>query len=364
MNNLYEINDWVMTEDGLRDGIVSGILTHVDYDSGYIYKVRFDNDELNGEHEFFHEDELCEGEVQDWYDPEWEGYENSIDSGDIVTSIGDNVSKEGYHIFEGRKYVVKNLTSLGFVRLEGQDTSWHPNNFVENDWHDIALMKKAVAFGLDICDDCGEINFPEILTDEEKEEIYDYLTFGQHNDICDDCLLSLILDDVEEGELTANEAREILGLETVNEELEDYEYKTAGNAYFSIFPDDEHDDAVHIEIDPTWLWTNDDIDELIEQLNLAKRIPKLIPGPDFDPYETTFTEYTKWASTSVKALVELYDKLNIPSQEKEVFVVKTPYNYSEEDCTKLKEYIEKPFTNAGRNVEILILPNYIKISDI
>lgn len=102
-------------------------------------------------------------------------------------------------------------------------------------------------------------------------KIEPYETEIDENYICDDCLLSHILDDVEEGELTANEAREILGLETVDEELEDYEFKTAGNAYFSIFPDDEHEDSVHIEINPSWLWTNDDIDELIEQLKLAKK---------------------------------------------------------------------------------------------
>lgn len=244
-----------------------------------------------------------------------------------------------------------------------------------------------------------------------ENEIEPYETEIDENYICDDCLLSNILDDVEEGSITANEAREVLGLEMIeleevsvrnisagnmvltedgktsfpldtgsfristedgswtwieNEaELNEYaEYKTAGNAYFSIFPDDEHDDAVHIEIDPTWLWTNDDIDELIEQLNLAKignsnndyRVEEVV---DYDLKESTAVSLFKFEDGVMKLN---YNKSS--NSEKEIFVVKTPYYYSEEEQKNLKEYIEKPFNNAGRNVEILILPDSIKISDI
>lgn len=42
-------------------------------------------------------------------------------------------------------------------------------------------------------------------------------------------------------------------------------FKTKGNAYYSVF-EDEEEEALRIEIDPEWLWSKEDIHELIGKL--------------------------------------------------------------------------------------------------
>lgn len=184
-----------------------------------------------------------------------------------------------------------------------------------------------------------EINSGDHTFVRRENEIEPYETEIDEPYICDNCLLSLILDDVEEGELTANEAREILGLETINEELENYEFKTAGNAYFSIFPDDEHEDAVHIEIDPTWLWINDDIDELISQLNWVKARNS---NNDFRVDEKVS-----------------YDKVK---ENKPVLVVTTPTALSDLVSERLSEKVKAVMSLAGIAPEVLVLEDGTKIN--
>lgn len=51
----------------------------------------------------------------------------------------------------------------------------------------------------------------------------------------------------------------------VEEDAEDDVQKTEGHAEFTIFDDDE-DDAIHIQIDPAFAWSKDDVWELIGEL--------------------------------------------------------------------------------------------------
>lgn len=80
------------------------------------------------------------------------------------------------------------------------------------------------------------------LSETEKEEELEWLNSTQENYICDECLDEILRDS-----------------------LDDTEQLTSGNCLYTIFPDDE-DPAVHIEIDLNYLWTSDDIWELIDDL--------------------------------------------------------------------------------------------------
>lgn len=44
---------------------------------------------------------------------------------------------------------------------------------------------------------------------------------------------------------------------------------TEGGAEYSIFPDDEEDDLIHIEINPDFVWDKEDVWELVDRLLFA-----------------------------------------------------------------------------------------------
>src|SRR5215217_2031326 len=49
-------------------------------------------------------------------------------------------------------------------------------------------------------------------------------------------------------------------------EYEETEFETYNGCEYSIFEDDEIEDAYHIEIDPDWTWNKDDVWDLIQKL--------------------------------------------------------------------------------------------------
>ena len=50
---------------------------------------------------------------------------------------------------------------------------------------------------------------------------------------------------------------------------EDHSFFTTNDAEFSIFPDDENPEQIHIEIKPDYVWNKDDVWELIAELLYA-----------------------------------------------------------------------------------------------
>lgn len=49
-------------------------------------------------------------------------------------------------------------------------------------------------------------------------------------------------------------------------EYEETEFETINGCEYSIFEDDEIEDSYHIEIDPDWTWSKDDVWDLIQKL--------------------------------------------------------------------------------------------------
>lgn len=120
------------------------------------------------------------------------------------------------------------------------------------------------------------------------------------------------------------------------DEVETY-FETSNGAEYSIFECDEQEEAYHLEFDPGWLWSKDDLLELVNHL-----LDIVEDDEDLD------NEACQTPPTSNE------------SSEKALFIITSPYTLSEESVNGIKEVAEKALKEANIDAVPLILSDDLK----
>lgn len=110
-----------------------------------------------------------------------------------------------------------------------------------------------------------------------------------------------------------------------HEDLEETEFETVNGCEYSVFEDDETEETFHIEVDPDWLWSKDDVWDLVQ--TLLYKIGEIDEDGD----------------------------LIGNGPEKPLFVVTAPGSISEENAKDIKKRVRKALEEANIDASPLIL---------
>lgn len=195
------------------------------------------------------------------------------------------------------------------------------------------------------------INLPETVL----------IDFSPEHHLCDECLAEF------------------------EQEEAETEFKTNNHCLYSIFPDDENEDAVHIEINPDWYWDKEDVWELIGQLlysvgemdkegNLIGIGEEVISNAkitssdglsSFDLDNGIISlkiqdDYSEFVTREefIETVAELETELSLLSNKqnaKPLFIMTTPASVSDETLNRLTEHVKKVLKEADIDAVPLML---------